>query len=703
MILPDSVGEIARRKFLGQLRDHYQSYVVELRRGTVGKDGRVSFHDLKFTSSRLDSDDEPSHPDVEIEELTVHHRAEWDRIENRDNPLVSERVQIKGLQAYVHRKSNGRWSFEGLLPLPDFGPAAPLMEINDVTVHYVGEHASPATRPMTVHLDRIVIRSRGAGQPKRILVEGSASFADRIIAEIHQGESTSVRASIEGLRLDRDVVASIIDLPDGFDLVKSFELISDIQASVLWKSGETPRFNVDASVSDGSIELRTVDRAIRGFRGKLIATPELVSIETAQCQWYDSIITGNGAFSPANPAGTFVGKLDAESFPLKDSLASLLPIALKQKWKDFQPAGIVDLHLRRSLPKASPSLAVSVNQTPQVVGWVACRGVDVQFHKFPYPARHLTGIIQLDSERVRSESLVGRLGGTRVQCLFDQPINAAVSPQRYLKLSTDGALAIDRTLLNAMTPRGEPVSKLQRFAESLSATGQARLLSGEFWVNDDGRKRRRLDVQISGGGLKYAKFPYPLDAVEGRIHVHDEVVRLEGFQSHNAGTIIRCDGICRLQASTQQSRQTPSQANPRLAGQGIYPQSNGDFALELDFQGTDVRMDGTLRHALPSESQAAWDQLAPSGTLDQLAVGLRMRTFAEKPSIQVVAKQLGDATINHRTLSIRPTSVPYRLDIRDGTATYDGVSIGLQSMHATHDQTRIIADGRCYRVPDGRW
>ncbi|MEM6689851.1 MAG: hypothetical protein AAF664_10515, partial [Planctomycetota bacterium] len=41
--------------------------------------------------------------------------------------------------------------------------------------------------------------------------------------------------------------------------------------------------------------------------------------------------------------------------------------------------------------------------------------------------------------------------------------------------------------------------------------------------------------------------------------------------------------------------------------------------------------------------------------------------------------------------------------IRDGTATYDGVSIGLQSMHATHDQTRIIADGRCYRVPDGRW
>lgn len=111
-----------------------------------------------------------------------------------------------------------------------------------------------------------------------------------------------------------------------------------------------------------------------------------------------------------------------------------------------------------------------------------------------------------------------------------------------------------------------------------------------------GNSSRQFDFRVSGGTLRYDKFPYPLYNVEGRVQIKDDLVRMIGFTANNAGSAkVDCNGLYRI-------------PNPAAA-------MKADSELNLRFQIADLSMDQSLRVSLPESTRHIWDSLSPGGTL----------------------------------------------------------------------------------------
>jgi hypothetical protein len=128
-----------------------------------------------------------------------------------------------------------------------------------------------------------------------------------------------------------------------------------------------------------------------------------------------------------------------------------------------------------------------------------------------------------------------------------------------------------------------------------------------------------------------------------------------------------------------------------------------DSDLQLNFVATDVPMDQSLRNSLPESTRSVWDSISPSGLLDQLAVSIAQQGMSQPLQIDIEARQQDTAQVTNRTLSLRPVSLPYRLDVSGGTVQFDGSKVTIHSLKGRHDASTLSADGQCIRNRTGRW
>ena len=125
--------------------------------------------------------------------------------------------------------------------------------------------------------------------------------------------------------------------------------------------------------------------------------------------------------------------------------------------------------------------------------------------------------------------------------------------------------------------------------------------------------------------------------------------------------------------------------------------------LGLVFKAFGVPMDESLRQSLPDSTRQVWDTLSPSGVLDKLDVVVAKQTKQAPLGLDVKAHQLGHGQVTNRILSLKPSSLPYRIDLTDGTVHYDGSRVTIESIRGSHDASRMSADGSCIQGQDGRW
>jgi hypothetical protein len=213
----------------------------------------------------------------------------------------------------------------------------------------------------------------------------------------------------------------------------------------------------------------------------------------------------------------------------------------------------------------------------------------------------------------------------------------------------------------------------------------------------DGRQTREIDLRVIDGHLRYEKFAYPLYSVSGRIQVDNELVSLTGFRATNANAgIVLCDGTYRMP--------------PRRPAENTYQISDDKLTaresqshLALNFRATNVPMDESLRASLPAASQHVWDGISPSGVLDELNVALIQHGSGNPLSMNVTARQHNHEQVTSRSLSLRPTSLPYRLDVTGGAVHFDGSQVTIESIRGQHDASTLSADGLCVQDSSGRW
>ena len=690
-LAPQTIGETIRRKIVAQLQSHYPDHIVSIRRGNFDPNTGLILEGLRIEEPRTKLS-VGSRNLVTIDRLTVIGSFDAERLKRQQNPIQTNRVVIEGVTANAWLDENGDLSLQSLLPLPVLGPAAPRMDLRDVTLQLHGNQN--ASRPIRANFNDIVILNRTGADGKierDIKINGNADFADQIVANIiTAGGATDVRASANGVRFSQRLFDQLpVQWSSNFRDIQSLRCVFDTQVSIFQTAQGHLNYRVSASVHDGQFNHPAIPYPVSGLRGKLVCDPGGVTIQASQAQLGDAFVSVVG-----NTAGYQIPcdvdlKVATRGLMLDNRVAAALPPNLQKGWSKIQPVGRIDFD-------ANVKCRDKVWSTEADL---ICKGVDVRYEKFPYPVEQLVGRIKLRDNMVTTDDLSGRIAGNRMQCLFSMPIRPEITHEKSFAIATDGPVPIDRVLLRSLSPRGSTsASGMESFVRSLKPSGSVRLASAMFSTDANNVKTRHVDLRVIDGRITYDKFAYPLYNVTGTIKVENDTVQLQGFRATNANAgVIECGGVYHLPSLVNATSRTgPSPSFHQF-------DSNTEPQLALHFQATSVPMDESLRQSLPPSTRQVWDTISPSGVLDQLDVTVTKTDALTPLGLDVTARQFDNGQLTNRALSLKPSSIPYRLDITGGTVHFDGSRVQIHSIQGRHDASTLSADGTCVEGEDGRW
>ncbi len=689
-LAPQTIGETARRQFLSQLQQHYRGHSISIRRGHFDPTVGFIFDDVRISDQSPATFRFRSREMVRVERMIVVTDVHPEKLLEQQNPLKTQRVILDGVQANVWLTSDGRISLTDLLPLPKLGPVAPRMEIRGIKLSLFDGDSK--NRPVVAELNEAVILNSSdalGNSEKTITFRGSTDFANDVLAKIDiKDGATSLRCAVKGAYLNRDLFDR---LPDAWTAAaqhaKELECVCDAELSLHQSADGQLNYQMRTTVHDGRFSHPSLPKPISQLRGIVTCNRDGVAIEALHGELGDAIVRLSGNVDRYAWPCDATFNVSTRGLLLDDRLAASLPPAMQTNWSRLQPLGRIDIDARLS----------HANQLWKTDATVVCKGVDVRYEKFPYPVENLVGRIKIGDGIASTESLSGRIGGNRMQCAFRLPIQPGTTNEKSFVIATDGPVPIDKTLFSSLSPRGSLEStKLETFVRSLRPRGSIQLASAMFTTDATGQQSRKIDLRVIDGYLSYKHFGYPLYNVAGKVEIENDLVTLVGLRATNANaSTVLCDGTYRM----------PVEPAPPSDGatSPVMPHRPSESELKLNFHAMNVPMDDALRSSLPESTQQVWTAISPSGVLDELNVVLGQKGLGNPLSLDVVAKQLDHDQVTNRTLSLRPASLPYRIDIVGGVVRYDGSQVTIESISGRHEASTLSANGRCVQDQNGRW
>ena len=556
------------------------------------------------------------------------------------------------------------------------------MELHNVTVQL---HGSASQRPIKAELSDVVIvnqTSIDGSSDKHITIQGASDFADQITAKVvTKNGATDVRVMATGSRFDRRLYDR---LPETWTSkirdVKLLQCVGDVGLAVFQDADGHVNYRMTTNIHNGQFSHPSIPYPVTGLSGKIVCDPDGIKVEASQAKFGDAVVRVRGKTAGYGYPCDIDLKVETVGLMLNDRIAKTLPLSLRKGWEKIQPIGRIDI-----------DTDITCRQGKwQTEGELICKGVDIRYEKFPYPIEQLVGRIEMTGGFLTTSDLSGRIAGNQMQCLFKMPIRKELTYERSFAIATDGPVPIDRTLLRSLSPRGSAsAGPMEQFVRSLNPSGSIQLASATFSTDANNVKSRKIDLRVVDGRITYDKFAYPLYNVAGTIEINDDALRLKGFRATNANAgVIQCGGEYRLPSPSKSSGSQALASGPDLA---------------LRFQASSIPMDESLRQSLPAATREVWDTLSPSGVLDKLDVMVTKQDQQTPLGLEVKAQQLGHGQVTNRVLSLKPSSIPYRLDLTEGTVYFDGSQVTIESIRGSHDASRMYADGSCVEGPDGRW
>ena len=733
-IAPQTIGEQARRYLQLTLQEHYPQFQVSVGRGRYSPSVGLVFEDLRITDpttlSQTTSWGFESQVPVEIlsiRKLTVVANTDPQKLLQKQSPLVTRRVVIEGVAVQTWLESDGKPSVAKLWPLPVMGPAAPRVEVRDAQVRLID--LAGTSSPFEVDVSELLLTNQPAVVPQATTQAKTLSSIQTLrllgTSDLLGSIDVQARGSRDGFQLAAKVNAAHLGpallntLPEDakrqLQFASGLDCLCDINLELTHQPPvETDQslangavnntlantnYRLTAAVSQGRFDHPALPQTLTQLSGKLVCRPSGLTIQGMQGSCGGAIcrIT-SGSIDGYRWPNSARFNASINDLNLDDRLARSIPASMRRGWENLQPSGQIDI----------ANAAVFYRDGR----WVAdadidCKGVSVRYAKFPYPIEQLVGRVAVRDSIAFAKSINGRIGGRPLRCEFRLPTRPEVTPVKFFQVETHGPIAIDATMLRALTARGQPTSKLEKFVRSLNAGGTVQLTSAKFETDVDGINHREVDFRVADGHMQYSLFPYPLYNVNGEVKVVDEEVRMFGFTGTNANAgQIACDGVYWM---PKLERALASSATPMSMPSPLEPYRNDSFSqptnsgMRLTFLAKNIPMDESLRASLPPTARDTWDGISPSGVLDDLQVVVTQSAPGDPIGLNVTGRENQTASTDNRTLSIQPTSLPYRLDITDANVNYDGSRVSIYSLRAKHGGTRIAAKGGCAQDESGRW
>ena len=685
-IAPQTLGEQVRRRVEKTLRQHYAGFDISIGRGRLDPKVGLIFDDIRI---RVPDDrgqrrmfSRPTRDLLEVRQVVVVTSTQLDRLLDKENPFVAKRVIVSGVTAHAWMTDQEQVSLQGLWPPPKLGNSAcPRMEIRDAKLVVDAGKQEQQQRSLEVGIARaVVLKQQGT---TTFSASGGTTFVDQFeIRATDTGEQTDFRAELTKFHLTPELVGRLPEsLRQQAMMVGDLELLLDA-SFVARMSGDRPfEFLARTTIRDGQFRHPKSSMPLQGIRGLIQFDHNGANVRSCQATWGDARLT-----IKSNTPAAYRWPLDASfevtatNLMLDQRLANIIPKQMEGTWNKFIPRGLVDVS-RASLDIVDGRVVAAAD--------VICKGVDINFERFPYPVQSITGTFSLRDGRVRSELMSGWIGGQLMNCLFDMPAKPDPTAEKVFSIAMEGPIAIDSELLQALSPRGTETTKLESFIRSLNPIGSIHLRQATLRTDPGGAKHQSAQLSVSDASMRFEKFPYPLYNVGGKIRIDDDEVTLSSFQGSNAnGGSITCEGLYRIPPPGQPSAVVDDPARRML---------------RLDLSASRVALDESLRSSLPRSSRQTWDSLWPSGVLDSLDIELTLDAPRQPLGLSLTGRQFDSGKLGNDALRLHPASVPYRLDLVDGVVRYQNGQVIIDSVRAQHGPSNVSADGSCRRTDGGRW
>ena len=626
-------------------------------------------------------DSRTGEPLLRIDELWLGCQCDLPALLNREIVVRHVAMRRPRLSLYGAIEDWGEWK-RFLSRRPPTGKPWPTVVVEDGVVEWVRD--SERRQVVTIRgLDVTVappsaelLRAHGfsdspeanhaSGKLVHARLSGAGELVDELRLDLVYDRKTnawSARGETRGLRVAREflgLVPSRWKFPElSWETLEARgELTVNARSST---PGAPPTFNIAGQFHQGRWAEPSWPAPFSDLELDFTANAEGVEVKR---------LSGRSGAAEFELAGRRLGwepnaRVDAliqlRRFVLTRAWIELAPAALRASWSRFGVLGEFDGRLTVAYD--------GVRWRPE--GRVDGRNLSASAYFFPYPLADGRGSLQVDGDRLRTSDTAFRVQGRPIEVAFDIR-RPGPDFTGYATVRAPEGVPIDETLLGSLEGR------TATFFRSLQPRGEM-LVEGRVERRAAGEPLKRwVEIQLRRAAIQYAVFPYPVERIEGKIRMEDNVWRIGELTGRNdsAYVVARGEWIARPQGGS----------------------------LRMEVEAYDVALEEELRTALTPGVQKVWSELQPRGTIDYMAIGLRYPRENGQLGIDLMLqKNPPSKNIEGRNVTLRPQRFPYPLDNVIGNLRYIDGTLEIESLRAEHARTTFQARAQGRVESDGAW
>ncbi|QDU55224.1 hypothetical protein Pan181_14100 [Aeoliella mucimassa] len=597
-----------------------------------------------------------------------------------------ERIRIRSARIEAVRATDGQWNLSRLFPPPSMGGKPADIElvgaIVTLTDNCNGECSPVTLREVSLGC-RCMEYSPDDPTQRTFRITGSVGGE---LAESFTFDSTAdtgagiVEGSIkiDGLDLGSTAANSLRQHVPQLARVSEVSGKANLNISGRVEPNQPPTWNVDYQLIGARVVLAGVPRPVTNITGQGTASNTQLRIVQASANLGEASLSLAVDRRGWSPNAQMAFRARAEQLTIDSNFEKLLPDSALEAWHRFEPRGLVSAEIAGQFD--------GKQWIPNVT--VDCQKVSfIDREKFNYrltegkgklvvtdkndgsgPAmeiQNLTALLDL-----KPVTLNGRFTGFACpgQCA---PSDDAPKPLGWLAVSAK-RIPITDSLVDAIDPAEH---KVRRIVDSLGVEGH---ISIDWKYERDqpiGEPHTTTDLTFHDARVRFEKFRYPLDHIEGTAHESDGDWSFTNLVSKQPDTpmVVQASGTCSKQP-------------------------DGLYVLQLRFEGEQLPLDDTLLHSLPPAHQDAWRAVNPlSGRVNFVArIAHRLQTDSA-PNIYLEIQPIDNLVF------IEPQAFPYRLEKLQGSFVVINNTVTFNGLRGQHGQTMFETDGSWVPNDKGGW
>ena len=652
-----------------KFRTHYPDLLVQVRSAHRVDGSGIELRGLSISEPTANGDPIPL---VYVEELFAE--CDTELADLAAGEADAKRLVLRGVKVRATRFPDGSWNLTQLMPLPKFGDSPPPATIESAFLEFVDLTGTAgrglSVRDISLQLRPVVSPEIAASleNPVALQLEGSFS-ADHLRRVTVRGQVNpalgewELQGDVEGLDLSSHTIDSLPDdVATQLTRLRAATGAADFSFGYAKRSPAAPATYSLIGSFLGRIEDPRLPQPLTRVELPFQLSENGLKVQDAVGHSGHTRLQLSASVASLTSGSPYAFRLKAEQVTLDESISKLLTGRLRDAWDKFAPQGVIDADITMH------------SDGNRVTTSVVADLLDASFayHKFPYRIHHARGQVRLHQDVLEVDNVRASANKRPVR-IKGKLHNPGPDVTGWLDMTVDEPLPLDDQLFEAIQGKGE------KFVRELNPQGWVRVSSRFERPNLSMPPHKFVEIELLNCSMRYEKFQYPLYNITGTVQMDDDQWTFTNLEGYNDSAFVTCDGSWK-------------------------PDPVDGTLLLMNFNATDVPLEDELRNACPPNAQRFWQTVHPRGTVDHVGVQLKYQAASKNLSVDVTAhKRPADRNVEGRSITIKPSWLPYQLDDVIGAVRFKNGVADLQRVKGKHGKASIELTGRFESLPDDQW